>query len=605
MFSLLLLALTTLLPTTLAHSGRPHRHHYGTLQRMRRQQVDQEEIVRGSGQDCQVRLPQSDIDQWATWMQEGFNACTKSAGDSINGAANGTQLVMCYRLGFVDADRQRFGGELLVMQVGNSNEAIAIDSSSSSIEESSTSASAELSSSSSAISSTSSDAASSSVVDLTALSASAPANLGVDLSSSSSASASISASGGVNAAVVGFNTVVLVSASASASASSSSAEASGVGAAVVSSGSVPFPTARARMMRRQRGSDKEGDKLPQGQFRVQVSWGKGSQAVTSSLLLVSELRDDLSSSTSIDAPALSVKIADQQAQLLGSTHFTRSFPAGTNFDGQDLTVLAPTSIDLIGQAGTMASVQTHLVDLSSLSASMTGFGEVEKGLFTAQSSRSNKLTFDDRCLVTPDEADVGVAALGASSSSAEQSIETLDSSTFAPAAAAVETSSTSSSSVAAVESGNAGVGAAFLSSSAVPFTPAAAAAASTSSATGAAGVGAVAAATSTVSIGRNAVTPSSAAAAAPSSSSSVVDGQAQAASDNAGDQAFQLPGREIQVLPIGLGVFAGVSVLALIIVGIVTYERRKYRAQFRARKMAEQVAHASYGATTNMREARV
>lgn len=31
------------------------------------------------------------------------------------------------------------------------------------------------------------------------------------------------------------------------------------------------------------------------------------------------------------------------------------------------------------------------------------------------------------------------------------------------------------------------------------------------------------------------------------------------------------------MLPIGLGVFAGISVIALIIVGLVTYERTKYR----------------------------
>lgn len=31
------------------------------------------------------------------------------------------------------------------------------------------------------------------------------------------------------------------------------------------------------------------------------------------------------------------------------------------------------------------------------------------------------------------------------------------------------------------------------------------------------------------------------------------------------------------MLPIGLGVFAGVSVIALIVVGIVTYERAKHR----------------------------
>ena len=40
---------------------------------------------------------------------------------------------------------------------------------------------------------------------------------------------------------------------------------------------------------------------------------------------------------------------------------------------------------------------------------------------------------------------------------------------------------------------------------------------------------------------------------------------------------FQLPGTKLSVLPIGLGVFAGISVIALIVVGLVTYERTKYR----------------------------
>jgi len=51
---------------------------------------------------------------------------------------------------------------------------------------------------------------------------------------------------------------------------------------------------------------------------------------------------------------------------------------------------------------------------------------------------------------------------------------------------------------------------------------------------------------------------------------------------------FQLPGTKLSVLPIGLGVFAGVSVIALIVVGLVTYERTKYRKAFRQRKLAEQ-----------------
>ncbi|KAI0326865.1 hypothetical protein GY45DRAFT_1222576, partial [Cubamyces sp. BRFM 1775] len=59
--------------------------------------------------------------------------------------------------------------------------------------------------------------------------------------------------------------------------------------------------------------------------------------------------------------------------------------------------------------------------------------------------------------------------------------------------------------------------------------------------------------------------------------------------------AFVLPGTHIQVLPIGLGIFAGISVIALIVVGLVTYERTKYRRAFRQRKLAESGAAMGYG----------
>jgi hypothetical protein len=57
---------------------------------------------------------------------------------------------------------------------------------------------------------------------------------------------------------------------------------------------------------------------------------------------------------------------------------------------------------------------------------------------------------------------------------------------------------------------------------------------------------------------------------------------------------FTLPGKKLEVLPIGLGVFAGISVIALIVVGLVTYERTKYRKAFRQRKLAEQGAGMGY-----------
>ncbi|KAH9056573.1 hypothetical protein EDB87DRAFT_1212461 [Lactarius vividus] len=69
------------------------------------------------------------------------------------------------------------------------------------------------------------------------------------------------------------------------------------------------------------------------------------------------------------------------------------------------------------------------------------------------------------------------------------------------------------------------------------------------------------------------------------------------AASSAAQGAFQIPGKKISVLPIGLGIFAGISVIALIVVGLVTYERTKYRKIFRQRKLAEQGAGPGYGGT--------
>ena len=66
-----------------------------------------------------------------------------------------------------------------------------------------------------------------------------------------------------------------------------------------------------------------------------------------------------------------------------------------------------------------------------------------------------------------------------------------------------------------------------------------------------------------------------------------------ASAEQASESAFQLPGRQLSVLPIGLGVTGGVSVLALGIVGFVSWERRRYRKQFRSRKMCVGAATGS------------
>ncbi|KAJ3504617.1 hypothetical protein NLJ89_g7846 [Agrocybe chaxingu] len=72
-------------------------------------------------------------------------------------------------------------------------------------------------------------------------------------------------------------------------------------------------------------------------------------------------------------------------------------------------------------------------------------------------------------------------------------------------------------------------------------------------------------------------------------------GSAAAVESPTEEAAFTLPGKQLSVLPIGLGVFAGISVIALIVVGLVTYERTKYRKAFRQRKLAESGAAMGYG----------
>jgi len=70
---------------------------------------------------------------------------------------------------------------------------------------------------------------------------------------------------------------------------------------------------------------------------------------------------------------------------------------------------------------------------------------------------------------------------------------------------------------------------------------------------------------------------------------------AAAAAADAAESPFVPPGKKLSVLPIGLGIFAAISVIGLIIVIIVTYERTKHRKNFRKRKLAEAGANMGYG----------
>jgi len=52
----------------------------------------------------------------------------------------------------------------------------------------------------------------------------------------------------------------------------------------------------------------------------------------------------------------------------------------------------------------------------------------------------------------------------------------------------------------------------------------------------------------------------------------------------------------MQVLPIGLGVFGGITAIALLVIGYVMWERTKYRKNFRQRKkLADQAVAVGYG----------
>ncbi|KZP18698.1 hypothetical protein FIBSPDRAFT_920321 [Athelia psychrophila] len=128
-----------------------------------------------------------------------------------------------------------------------------------------------------------------------------------------------------------------------------------------------------------------------------------------------------------------------------------------------------------------------------------------------------------------------------------------------------------------------------LSSVSAPLGSATAAGSTSATASSSASQAASSASESVTSAANTGTAPASA------SSSSAASSAASAGGTPAGAAAFTVPGKKLSVLPIGLGVFAGISVIALIVVGLVTYERTKYRKAFRQRKLAEQGGAMGYG----------
>jgi len=91
------------------------------------------------------------------------------------------------------------------------------------------------------------------------------------------------------------------------------------------------------------------------------------------------------------------------------------------------------------------------------------------------------------------------------------------------------------------------------------------------------------------------LTPEAATNNGPGTAANVSGSPTAAAAEQTTSGSYTIPGKKLSVLPIGLGVFAGISVIALIVVGLVTYERTKYRKAFRQRKLAEAGAQMGYG----------
>ncbi|WWC99109.1 hypothetical protein V866_006004 [Kwoniella sp. B9012] len=77
--------------------------------------------------------------------------------------------------------------------------------------------------------------------------------------------------------------------------------------------------------------------------------------------------------------------------------------------------------------------------------------------------------------------------------------------------------------------------------------------------------------------------------ATPSSSDAAVAAASEAA------DTVSIPGQQLQVLPIGLGVLGGLAGIAILVVLYVTYQRRKFKKQFRSRRLAEDAAPMGMG----------
>ncbi|CDO77637.1 hypothetical protein BN946_scf184946.g31 [Trametes cinnabarina] len=239
-------------------------------------------------------------------------------------------------------------------------------------------------------------------------------------------------------------------------------------------------------------------------------------------------------------------------------------------------------------------------ETKSCSISMTSSGNNASGSSGTDSSSSSSSSSSDSASSSSDSASATDSPASATQTDASASATATDSASAPATTGAVGVNGVSQIPGSALPTGATGT-------TAATATGASDSSQATATASPAPGGGAVSAAGfSTIDASAVATDTNAAASATPAPSgtgtaagdlANSTASSATSAADTAQSSAasFQLPGTHLSVLPIGLGIFAGISVIALIVVGLVTYERTKYRKAFRQRKLAESGAAMGYG----------
>ncbi|KAJ7722137.1 hypothetical protein DFH07DRAFT_857205 [Mycena maculata] len=278
-------------------------------------------------------------------------------------------------------------------------------------------------------------------------------------------------------------------------------------------------------------------------------------------------------------PANAVPLRNRQNNLAAATTVMTQSTA-TSAAG-DMTQTCVISLAPITDANGNPAVQ----EVKTCTITM---GSVDNG--TSSSSNSTGSSSDSSSTTSSADSSSATDSTGSTSASDTTASSTTDSASTASSSAAPGGGAVVANGVSSVPAPAASA----TSTDSASTGAASAASSDTSSATAAAGAAAISA-NSVTEVPASAVVPTTGDASAATATTAAAAAAENAASASASASAFAVPGQTLQVLPIGLGVFAGISVIALIVVGLVTYERTKYRKAFRARKLAESGAGMGYG----------